>query len=77
VTPPQPVCCSVRSFALHEKAEPPAFPRGSSLQRAPRGAGWFGGDVVRAEERADAELSTAEIGLENDLKKTFPKPFPL
>ena len=28
------------SVALHEKAESPAFPRGSGLQRAPRRAGW-------------------------------------
>jgi hypothetical protein len=38
------LCSAVRlrSVALHEKAEPPALLRGSSLQRAPREAGWLG-----------------------------------
>ena len=31
------------SVALHEKAAPPALLRGSSLQRAPRKAGWCAG----------------------------------
>lgn len=42
----------IRSVALHQKAEPPALLRGSSLQRAPREAGWCKlGEAVRATER--------------------------
>ena len=62
------LCCSSWSVALREKAEPPALPRGSALQKAPRGAGWYlrrgrEGDRLRRirQRRAQAEehLKTA------------------
>ena len=46
-------CSAVRllSVALHEKAEPPALPRGSALQKAPRA----GGLVLRRRREGDGE----------------------
>ena len=46
------------SVALHVSAEPPALPRGRSLRRAPRGAGWSCGEAVRATDRHAAKNKT-------------------
>ena len=57
-------CSAVRllSVALHEKAEPPALPRGSDLQRAPRA----GGLVFGRRREGDGEKRRAEkAGPEN------------
>ena len=48
------------SVALHVSAEPPALPRGRSLRRAPRGAGWSCGEAVRATAR-DAEQKKTDL----------------
>ena len=58
----------IRSVALHEKAAPPALPRGSSLQKEPRAGGLVElGKAVRATERnAGAE----KAGTENEAAHT-------
>ena len=55
------------SVALHEKAEAPALPRGSALQKEPRGAGWLCG----RRREGDGEKRRAEkTGLENEAAYT-------
>ena len=56
------------SVALHEKAEAPALPRGSALQKAPRVGGLVClADAVRAmDESAGAE----KAGIENEAADT-------
>ena len=56
------------SVALHEKAEPPALPRGSALQKvATSGRAGVVGDAVRAMEKsAEAE----KAGIENEAADT-------
>jgi hypothetical protein len=61
------LCCSVRSFALHEKSPRSRAASGGRLQEEPRPAPCEAG-LVRAKERADAEGSTCGKGLENDPK---------
>ena len=54
----------LRSVALHEKAEPPALPRGSGLQKvATSGRAGFVGEAVRATGRDEAEERAAKKDL--------------
>ena len=65
------LCCASSVRRPSRKAEAPALPRGSALQKAPRGAGWSVADAVRATER-DAEAEKAGPENEAPTQKTQP-----
>jgi len=67
------LCCSVRSFALHDKSPRSRAASGGRLQEEPRPAPCEAG-LVRAKERADAEGSNAGKDLKT-IQRNYSPPF--
>ena len=61
------------SVALHETAEAPALPRGSGLQKEPRGTGLSLADAMRATER-NGEQKKPDLKTKRPTQKTNSRP---